>query len=190
MHKYLRRFYVEKSIKNFETSGKTLEIGSGKRWKYKQESITQNLDPESEADIIEDARKTSFKKDEFDYILCIEVLEHTETPQELIDEIHRILKKGGKVLLTTPFNFEIHADNDFYRYTKFGLEHLFRNFSEVSISAHGGRASVIFHFVRTTPILKYLYPIWNNLGFSLDTILQRNKDNSKVCLGYEVVAVK
>ncbi len=39
---------------------------------------------------------------QFDFILCSEVLEHIFNPQKVFDGISRLLKPGGKFLLTTP----------------------------------------------------------------------------------------
>lgn len=43
-----------------------------------------------------------FKDEQFDYILCTEVIEHMNNPYHLLNETNRVLKKGGKLLLTTP----------------------------------------------------------------------------------------
>ncbi|MCK5818286.1 MAG: methyltransferase domain-containing protein [Psychromonas sp.] len=37
-----------------------------------------------------------------------EVLEHTLNPFRAINEIYRILKPNGILIMTTPFNFRIH----------------------------------------------------------------------------------
>lgn len=43
------------------------------------------------------------EKNRFDMVLCLEVLEHMEVdPMALLDEINRVLKPGGTLLLTTP----------------------------------------------------------------------------------------
>lgn len=44
----------------------------------------------------------------FDVIMCIEVLEHVEDPLPALAELNRILKKGGKLILTAPFNSLTH----------------------------------------------------------------------------------
>jgi len=62
----------------------------------------------------------------FDSALCTCVLEHLEEPQRAINECHRLLKPGGVALYTVPFIWHEHeAPRDFYRYTRFGLTHLF-----------------------------------------------------------------
>lgn len=43
-----------------------------------------------------------FKKSSFDIVFCTEVIEHLHKPSLLISEIDRVLKKGGRSVLTTP----------------------------------------------------------------------------------------
>lgn len=38
----------------------------------------------------------------FDYIVCLEGIEHIENPHQLIREFKRVIKKGGKVIISTP----------------------------------------------------------------------------------------
>ncbi|MDD5061968.1 MAG: methyltransferase domain-containing protein [Candidatus Marinimicrobia bacterium] len=43
-----------------------------------------------------------FQDDSFDLVLMAEVIEHLKDPYGLIKELGRILKKGGKIILSTP----------------------------------------------------------------------------------------
>jgi len=43
-----------------------------------------------------------FENDYFDYVLCIEVLEHLPNPEETVAEIARVLKSGGEAVIATP----------------------------------------------------------------------------------------
>ncbi|HUL37332.1 MAG TPA: class I SAM-dependent methyltransferase [Thermodesulfobacteriota bacterium] len=43
-----------------------------------------------------------YADDSFDYVICLEGIEHTENPSNAIREFQRILKKGGKVFISTP----------------------------------------------------------------------------------------
>ena len=54
----------------------------------------------------------------FDAILCTEVLEHIAYPIETIKEFSRLLKPGGKLILTAPSNCLRHMD-PFYFYSGF-----------------------------------------------------------------------
>lgn len=66
----------------------------------------------------------------FDTIICIQVLEHTNNPQQVLDELYRVLKPNGQIFLTAPFIYEEHdIPFDFYRYTQYGLRHLFEKSS-------------------------------------------------------------
>jgi len=38
----------------------------------------------------------------FDYLVCLEGIEHTENPSNAIREFQRILRKGGKIFISTP----------------------------------------------------------------------------------------
>lgn len=44
----------------------------------------------------------NFKNNEFDYCLCVEGLEHTFNPHNVIKELSRVLKPGGVLYLSTP----------------------------------------------------------------------------------------
>jgi 2-polyprenyl-3-methyl-5-hydroxy-6-metoxy-1,4-benzoquinol methylase len=43
-----------------------------------------------------------FKNDSFDIVICSEVIEHLIEPGRLMEEIYRVLKKGGMAIITTP----------------------------------------------------------------------------------------
>lgn len=60
-----------------------------------------------------------------DAVTCFEVLEHVPEPARLLAEAHRILRPGGVLLLSTPFQWWVHeAPHDYYRFTRHGLEFL------------------------------------------------------------------
>ena len=63
----------------------------------------------------------------FDAVLMFEVLEHVEDPFLAANEILRVLKVRGVLLLSTPFVFGIHdAPYDYWRFTKYGLANIFK----------------------------------------------------------------
>jgi 2-polyprenyl-3-methyl-5-hydroxy-6-metoxy-1,4-benzoquinol methylase len=84
-------------------------------------------------------------------VVCTEVLEHTLNPFLAVDEIHRLLKAGGILLATTPFNFRIHGPlPDCWRFTEHGIRALLRNFSEVKIDAAEDKRRFLMPFHYTT----------------------------------------
>ena len=51
----------------------------------------------------EDVTSLSFGNSEFDYVLSFDVLEHVPSYRNALSEFHRVLKPGGKLILTAPF---------------------------------------------------------------------------------------
>lgn len=90
---------------------------------------TFDIDPKSGATYIADLCRTNsdtIPADRFDVVVCTEVIEHTLKPFKAVAEICRVLKPGGVVLLTVPFNFRIHGPlPDCWRISEHGLRSLF-----------------------------------------------------------------
>jgi SAM-dependent methyltransferase len=62
----------------------------------------------------------------FDFVLFNQVMEHLPEPDEVLRELFRVLKPEGRVLYSGPLFYEEHEiPYDFYRYTQFGVRHLF-----------------------------------------------------------------
>jgi SAM-dependent methyltransferase len=85
--------------------------------------------------VLTDAQALALVSASFDVVVCTEVLEHLPEPQRAIDEMFRVLRPGGTLILTTRFLFPIHdAPHDYFRFTKYGLRHLLRNFEIVELA--------------------------------------------------------
>jgi len=98
---------------------------------------TLDVDPGSGCTYIGDiCRKNEEIADgSFDYIVCTEVLEHTLQPFAAVDEMLRLLKSGGFLFLSVPFNFRIHGPlPDCWRFTEHGLRALLREYEIVELN--------------------------------------------------------
>jgi len=62
-----------------------------KEWKYPQ------------IDIVSDITSIPVDKESFDVVLCTEVFEHVPNPNKALEELIRVTKIGGKLILTAPF---------------------------------------------------------------------------------------
>jgi SAM-dependent methyltransferase len=67
----------------------------------------------------------------FDLVLCLQVLEHVEDPSQVIRELHRVTRPGGRVLAATHGTQVYHPlPEDHWRWTHTGLERLFNGNGE------------------------------------------------------------
>ena len=113
--------------------GLVLDIGAADRWidhhlepKVKYISLDypatgQNL-YNAKPDIFGNAAQLPIRTESIDTVVLFEVMEHLEDPRSALEEIHRVLKPGGTLLLTMPFLYPLHDEPfDYQRYTEFGL---------------------------------------------------------------------
>ena len=92
-------------------------------------------------DALADLLSLPFPDAAFDAAVNIVTLEHVTDPARVLAELHRCLKPGGSLLLVTPLEWEEHQQpHDYFRYTRYGLDHLARRagFVDVHIEAVGG----------------------------------------------------
>jgi len=80
---------------------------------------------DSRIDVFYDGRSLPFPDEHFDGVVSFEVFEHVFNLSEVIQEICRVTKVGGCLLVSIPFAWPEHeAPFDFARYTSFGIRHL------------------------------------------------------------------
>jgi SAM-dependent methyltransferase len=148
-------------LKNDATPKKILNIGSGGDIYDRIKTIPQSdvvqldIDEKREPDIVADACNMHMLEDDsFDLVFAMEVLEHIPTPQAAVDEINRVLKPGGKFICSVPFLFPIHDEPyDFYRYTKYGLKHLLREFKDITITERNGYLHAVLLLMARTLVI-------------------------------------
>jgi ubiquinone/menaquinone biosynthesis C-methylase UbiE len=118
-----RQLWVEKTLKKLPKGLKLLDAGAGEQ-QYRQycqhlnyvsqdfneyngtgnmEGLQTSTWDISNIDIVSDIINIPEPDSSFDAILCTEVLEHIPDPIAAINEFHRLLKPGGKLILTAPF---------------------------------------------------------------------------------------
>jgi SAM-dependent methyltransferase len=149
----LRRRLLQAIMRNIhELSGSMMDFGCGSK-PYKSlfkvseyvgvDYQGQGHSHENEIiDVFYDGRHLPFGDNRFDSIFSSEVFEHVFNLEEMVKELHRVLKPGGKMLVTCPFAIcEHEAPNDFARYSSYGLKDLLeRNGFEVLIFEKSGSA--------------------------------------------------
>jgi len=192
---------LKKETQNLK--GKILDFGCGTK-PYKSlfnefdEYIGLDIENEGhshekeEIDVYYDGKTIPFKNEYFDSVFSSEVFEHVFDIDHILDELNRVLKRGGKMLISIPFAWNEHeAPNDFGRYTSFGIIHLIEKhgFKVIRLTKAGHFASVIsqliplyiYELINTRQ--KYFNLLLNFLfispfvipGFIFSSIMPRNK---------------
>lgn len=137
---------------------RVLEIGSGKQVKGREaysavhifEDVAEfrqtDMNPEFGHEIL-DITAMDINR-EYDLILCLNVLEHVYDFQTAIQNLHRALKDGGRLVVAVPFAFPMHDEpHDYYRYTEFALRRMLADFQNIDLSINGTRKAPFGLFV-------------------------------------------
>jgi SAM-dependent methyltransferase len=148
--KKITRKHLRPFLERYARSTQVLEIGGGKvETNHSYEDLFPNrftidIDPARKPDVVGDVHALPFADNSYDFILCTEVLEHLHAPHVAISEMDRVLRSGGTLVLTTRFVFPIHdAPHDYYRYTKYGLQYLFRDWDIIELKEETETLSAI-----------------------------------------------
>jgi SAM-dependent methyltransferase len=112
-------------------TGKTLDVGCGQRPYEHLVASTQYIGLEidtptarknNRADVYYNGEQFPFEKESFDSVMINQVFEHVFNPTQFLQEVNRILKTNGHLLLTVPFVWDEHEQpQDYARYSSFGL---------------------------------------------------------------------
>ncbi|MBS3056983.1 MAG: class I SAM-dependent methyltransferase [Candidatus Aenigmarchaeota archaeon] len=202
---------IEESMKKSlgYASGTLLDIGCGRKPYYGifkpvvssyiglEHPSTPNRN--HKADVLGDGFELPIKSGYVNTVLCNQVLEHVPEPELFLKESFRVLKKGGIIILTVPLVWGLHEEpRDFYRFTIYGLEYLFKKtgFEIIRLEkdsgtmATAGQRLVLFLSHRKSIIARAVYfplcAILQYMFFKLDRIYKKQGDT----LNYTVIARK
>jgi ubiquinone/menaquinone biosynthesis C-methylase UbiE len=154
--------WVDHHAKLVSPGAKVLDVGAGtcryrdlfSHCKYQTQDFCQYESPEEvispkmqkfqygHIDYVSDATSIPVPDSSFDVVLCTEVLEHVPEPIKVVMEIARILKGGGRLLLTSPQGSGLHMEPyHFYGgYTPFWYKYYLAEvgFTDIQIVPNGG----------------------------------------------------
>ena len=110
--------------------------------------INLDLFPMQDVDVAADAHHLPFPAATFQRVECDAVLEHVSDPQRVMQEIERVLARGGYVHLVTPFCHPFHEyPKDYRRFTLDGLKELAGSLEVVSEGWRTGPTATLLVFV-------------------------------------------
>lgn len=171
---YLARSALQAAMRDAarELSGRLLDVGCGTQPYRSLFEVSEYVGLEVDspvararavADMYYAGAVFPFEPASFDSVLCNQVLEHVFNPDEFLSEITRVLRPGGKLLLTVPFVWDEHEQPwDYARYSSFGLQALLEKNGFRVLSHRKLRAdvSVLFQLANA-----YLYKLTEHWPF-------------------------
>ena len=170
------RFYIDHFLHQHAPvcSGVFLEFGDPQYRHMFAPTVIERYDvldvtPGPDVTIVADLQHCPHVSDNtYDVIVCTQVLEHVPNPFAAVAELHRVLKPGGRLLVTVPAAYPYHAvPRDYWRFTRDSLDLLFgTQFSDVRITSYGNRLTAVatyWYWMRDhLPRAALLYPDPNN----------------------------
>lgn len=111
-------------------AGRVLDVGCGNqpyRYLFDGTYVGLDLSPSRRPTVVGTADALPVHTGSFDGVLCLEVIEHVEDFERVIREIHRVLRPGGRLLLSAPMSWGLHYEpHDYWRFTPHGLRAVLR----------------------------------------------------------------
>ena len=97
-----KTYYLK--IKKNIVKGKSLEVGSGfgEIKKYIDNCITSDQFSGTNIDQVENVYEMTFNDNTFDNIIMIDVFHHLKYPGSALNELTRVLKKKGRIIMIEP----------------------------------------------------------------------------------------
>lgn len=128
-------FIIKSKIRNLIKSefnnknDKILDLGCGDRPYYHKDIkggiVCLDINKTSKTHLISDADKLPFKPNSFDKVISVNSFYYFKNPFNVVESVHKILKKDGKMILVLPFFYPIHdVPDDKYRFTEYGFRTL------------------------------------------------------------------
>jgi SAM-dependent methyltransferase len=126
------KHYQDNSLSFFKGNFLDLGCGFAPLYSFYRNNVTsvtcadweQSMHQNPHLDVICDLNvNLPFETELFDSILLSDVLEHIRKPEQLLKEIHRILRKDGVLIMNVPYYYCLHEEpHDYFRYTEFALK--------------------------------------------------------------------
>lgn len=111
-------------LSRIQYAGRILDFGGGekahylsnfKKWikagSYESVNISSEMQPTY---LIKTGEKIPVDSDTFDMVVSVNTLEHVYELMDVLSEIMRVLKPGGKIVIAVPFLYRVHGCPDDY----------------------------------------------------------------------------
>jgi SAM-dependent methyltransferase len=144
---YAPRDHRQEFLTSIPSGATIVEFGSGNR-RLAPGIINVDLFAFPNVDLTADIEKCPLADNSVDYAILDSVVEHVPNPQAVVEEVRRVLKPGGKLFCINPFVFQYHGYPAHYcNFTRDGMRHLVRNFSQATVEPHYGPTSAVVNIL-------------------------------------------
>jgi SAM-dependent methyltransferase len=134
-------------LRRLPRGGIAVELGAGNR-RLRPDVINVDLFPFPNVDVMMNIERLHFPDDSIDLVILDSVIEHVPRPQRVIEEVHRVLKHGGKVVSIAPWVFPYHGyPKNYYNFSVDGHHELFASFSAMTAQMHHGPTAALTNLV-------------------------------------------
>ena len=177
------RSLLNNELAKLNLSGEIIDLGSGTNPSYLklinfrepyQLTLTDYYYSRKNLLKVDLEKKFKLKKENYNQILCINVLEHTYNFTNIFRESFRILHNRGNLIIGVPFVYGVHGSpNDYFRYTDQALKKLAQmaGFRKIKIKKIGYSAFIAAFCQYETVMPKWLRPPFLLLNIGLDNLL-------------------
>lgn len=174
----------------------------GAEWGAPNEGLQNKSWDIRRIDLVSDITAIPALDASFDAILCSEVLEHVPEPSHALDEFSRLLKPGGKLILTAPFASLVHMAPYHYcsGFSRYWYEHhlKLRDFEIVELMPNGDWYGLLLQEITRLGGLErqrgnwawplaYAYAV---LGVMYFKLRGKKRAEDLACFGWQCLAVK
>jgi ubiquinone/menaquinone biosynthesis C-methylase UbiE len=180
--------FIFSEIKDYNTT--LLDVGCGSAWiaaSLLPKGVTVvsldiskvnplkavNLYPSpAHSGVTADTYMLPFKSASYNYVVASEIIEHLTNPEGFIKELFRVIKPGGKLIITTPYKEKLRYVLCIHCNQKTPLHSHIQSFDEIRLAKlYNGTdlkrfnykifGNKVLIFLRTYPLLKaFPFPIW------------------------------
>ena len=115
------------------------------------------------------AEALPFRDHSFDSVMCTEMLELSPAPWKVVAEIARVIKPGGRVYLTWPFDWHMHYEpHDYFRVTPYGMRALLESngFEVEALESVGGIFTSLVSKLIENAVCDWWLPATKRLGIT------------------------
>lgn len=174
---YLTRNGLLKAVASYapELSGRLMDLGCGSKPYQSLFKVSEYIGVDynsaghphhnEQIDVFYDGKTLPFANEHFDSVFSSEVFEHIFNIEEILQEVHRVMKPGGQLLATCPFVIcEHESPNDFARYTSFAIKDIMQRngFKVLQYQKAGNHVTAIMQ-LRIMYLHMHVLPVLKNI---------------------------